>query len=85
MCEHGLTISRPTATLKLAPKLPYTVAVSSFPTIQAAADAAKDLVVGGVGLACIELLDDVMVKAINKKGGGITWEEKPRCDLASLA
>ncbi|ORY89746.1 FAD-linked oxidase-like protein [Leucosporidium creatinivorum] len=65
------------ATLKLAPKLPSTVAVSSFPDIQAAADAARDLVTGGIGLACIELLDDVMVKAINKKGGGITWDEKP--------
>lgn len=28
-------------------------------------------------MACVELLDDVMVKAINKKGGGIVWEEKP--------
>jgi D-lactate dehydrogenase (cytochrome) len=88
------------ATLKLAPRLPSTVAVSSFPTIQDAADAARDLVQQGpstsdlcgtfarhsltdvlrtgVGLACIELLDDVMIKCINKKGGGIVWEEKPR-------
>lgn len=34
--------------------------------------------IGGVGLACIELLDDVMIKAINQKGGGRTWAEKPR-------
>ncbi|ORY76012.1 FAD-linked oxidase-like protein [Leucosporidium creatinivorum] len=65
------------ATLKLSPKLPSTVAVSSFPSIEAAAGAARDLVTGGISLACIELLDEVMIKMINKKGGGITWPEKP--------
>ncbi|GAA5925907.1 hypothetical protein JCM1841_004036 [Sporobolomyces salmonicolor] len=67
------------ATLKLAPLLPSTVAVSSFPTIQDAADAARDLVQQGVSLACVELLDDVMIKAINKQTGkdGKSWPEKP--------
>ncbi|GAA5851456.1 hypothetical protein JCM8547_001100 [Rhodosporidiobolus lusitaniae] len=70
------------ATLKLAPLLPTTVAVSSFPTIAAAAAAARDLVQEGVGLACVELLDEVMVKATNKQtagsdGKGRTWPEKP--------
>ncbi|SCV73828.1 BQ2448_6258 [Microbotryum intermedium] len=65
------------ATLRLVPKLPQRVGVSGFPTIEDAANAARDLVQQGVGLACIELLDDVMVKMINAKGGGITWEEKP--------
>ncbi|GAA6003095.1 hypothetical protein JCM10207_001986 [Rhodosporidiobolus poonsookiae] len=70
------------ATLKLAPVLPSTVAVSSFPTIADAAAAARDLVQQGVGLACIELLDEVMVKATNKQtaggdGKGRQWPEKP--------
>jgi D-lactate dehydrogenase (cytochrome) len=47
------------ATLKLSPLLPTTVAVSSFPTIAAAAAAARDLVQQGVSLACIELLGAV--------------------------
>ncbi|GAA5917924.1 hypothetical protein JCM6882_006504 [Rhodosporidiobolus microsporus] len=70
------------ATLKLAPLLPSNVAVSSFPSISAAAAAARDLVQQGVGLACIELLDEVMVRATNKQTGGPdgkgrTWPEKP--------
>ncbi|GAA6017707.1 hypothetical protein JCM11491_001177 [Sporobolomyces phaffii] len=67
------------ATLKLAPLLPTTVAVSSFPSIQAAADAARDLVQQGVSVACVELLDDVMMKAINAANdvGGRRWPEKP--------
>ncbi|KWU43995.1 hypothetical protein RHOSPDRAFT_18613 [Rhodotorula sp. JG-1b] len=68
------------ATLKLAPLLPSTVAVSSFPTIAAAAAAARDLVQNGVSLACIELLDEVMVAATNaqtKNGKGRQWPVKP--------
>ncbi|GAA5936530.1 uncharacterized protein JCM15063_001912 [Sporobolomyces koalae] len=66
------------ATLKLAPLLPSTVAASSFPTIQAAADAARDLVQQGVSIACVELLDDVMMKAINANDAkGRQWPEKP--------
>jgi FAD/FMN-containing dehydrogenase len=47
------------ATLKLAPILPYSVGVSSFPTVEAAASCVRDLVQQGVNLQCIELLDDV--------------------------
>ncbi|GAA5873373.1 hypothetical protein JCM3774_000762 [Rhodotorula dairenensis] len=68
------------ATLKLAPLLPSTVAVSSFPSIAAAAAAARDLVQNGVSLACIELLDEVMVQATNaqtKNGKGRQWPVKP--------
>ena len=65
------------ATLRLHPLLPSTVAVASFPTIQDAADAVRDIIQQGVTVSCVELMDDVMLKAINKKGGGITWEEKP--------
>lgn len=35
---------------------------------------------GGVGVACVELLDDVMIKAINAKNGAGArhkWEERP--------
>lgn len=63
------------ATLKLFPRLPTSVAVSSFPSIEAAASTARDLVQQGVGLACIELLDDVMIKCINAKKEGRTWPE----------
>ncbi|KAM0751434.1 hypothetical protein T439DRAFT_325571 [Meredithblackwellia eburnea MCA 4105] len=69
------------ATLKLSPKLPYQVAVSSFPTIQDAANAVRDIVQQGIGVSCLELLDDVMVKAVNQKNreskGARIWEEKP--------
>lgn len=80
MGEHN----NPAATLKLAPLMPSTVAVSSFPTIAAAAAAARDLVQNGVSLACIELLDEVMVAATNaqtKNGKGRQWPVKPRYRL----
>lgn len=65
--------------LKLVPKLPTSVAVSTFPTIEDAARAVRDLVQQGVQLNCIELLDDLMIKCINQKGGtAYTWVEKPR-------
>ena len=53
--------------------------MASFPSIQDAADAVRDMVQQGVTVSCVELMDDVMLKAINAKGGGITWEEKPSC------
>ncbi|GAA6004271.1 uncharacterized protein JCM10292_007320 [Rhodotorula paludigena] len=66
------------ATLKLAPLLPSNVAVSSFPSIAAAAAAARDLVQSGISLACVELLDDVMVAATNAQAGsGRKWPVKP--------
>lgn len=55
-----------TATLKLAPLLPNSVAVSSFPNIEAAADTVAEVVQNGVLVQCIEILDDVMMKAINQ-------------------
>lgn len=71
----------PAATLKLAPLLPSTVAVSSFPSIAAAAAAARDLVQNGVSVSCIELLDEVMVAATNaqsKGQKGRQWPVQPR-------
>ena len=40
------------ATLKLAPKLPYTVAVASFPSIEAAADAVAQTIQKGILVQC---------------------------------
>jgi hypothetical protein len=58
------------ATLKLQPLLPYSVGVSSFPSVQNAANAVAELVKSGVGLQCIELLDDIMMKAVNLAASG---------------
>ena len=69
------------ATLKLAPKLPTSVAVASFPDLEAAADTVRDVVQNGVMVQCIEILDDIMMKAINKAEattkGAKQWPEKP--------
>lgn len=67
----------PPATLKLHPVLPTSVAVSSFPTVEKAALAVRDLVQNGIDLACIELVDEQMIKCMNKAGGPITWPESP--------
>lgn len=67
--------------MKLAPVLPNAVAVSSFPTIQAAADTVAEVVQNGVLVQCIEILDDVMMKAINLAEAGNKnarqWQENP--------
>lgn len=77
--KKGLRVNA--ATLKLAPLLPISVAVSSFPTIQAAADTVKEVVQNGVMVQCIEILDDIMMKAINqaeaKNKEARQWQEKP--------
>ncbi|CAD6568519.1 MAG: hypothetical protein CYPHOPRED_002683 [Cyphobasidiales sp. Tagirdzhanova-0007] len=69
------------ATLKLAPLLPFSVAVSAFPDIQAAADTVKEVVQSGVLVQCIEILDDLMMKAINKaeanNKNARQWQEAP--------
>lgn len=68
------------ATLKLYPLLPTSVAVCAFPTVEDAANACRDLVQAGISVACVELLDDVMIGAINiknKADGGRIWSEKP--------
>jgi D-lactate dehydrogenase (cytochrome) len=69
------------ATLKLAPLLPNSVAVSSFPNIQAAADTVAEVVQNGVAVQCIEILDDLMMKAINKAEStnkhARQWPEQP--------
>lgn len=41
-----------------------------------AAKTARDIMQHGIGIACVEMLDDVMMKAVNKKEG-MSWPEKP--------
>lgn len=71
------------ATLKLQPVAPTSVAVMAFDSVEAAADCVRDVIQAGISVACIELLDDVMLSAINKRnkgdgaGGGRVWDEKP--------
>ena len=60
----GIVVS---ATLRLAPVLAHqSVGVSSFPSAHAACAAASDLLMHGVGVQCVELLDDVMIRCVNK-------------------
>ena len=49
----------------------------SFPTVRAAAAAARDTVNGGVAVGRCELLDDVMVKIVNDTSAGTApWPVK---------
>lgn len=61
-------LSHAAATLKLSPLLPTSVGVSSFPDIQSAADTVTELVRNGIGVQCVELLDDVMTRAMITAG-----------------
>lgn len=53
------------ATLRLAPVLPTSIMVVPFPSIHAACSAAQHIVARGVGVQCIELMDDEMIKVVN--------------------
>lgn len=69
-------------TLKLAPiPADTSVAVVTFPTISAAADAATSLIRSGIPLAALEVMDDVQMQILNKQGSETVrkrkWEEKP--------
>ncbi|KAH9480894.1 D-lactate dehydrogenase [cytochrome], mitochondrial [Psilocybe cubensis] len=55
-------------TIRLAPVLPTTVAVVHFPNVQKATEAVMDVMQAGVGIQCVELVDDVFMSAINKFG-----------------
>ena len=65
------------ATLKLhtIPKHAYALRVS-FPSVRAAAAAARDTLHSGVSVGRCELLDDVMVKIVNETNQGLDWEEQ---------
>ncbi|KAF8965864.1 FAD-linked oxidase-like protein [Flammula alnicola] len=55
-------------TIRLAPLLPTTVAVVQFPDVQKATEAVVEVMNTGVGIQCVELVDDVFMSAVNKYG-----------------
>ncbi|CAA7271299.1 unnamed protein product [Cyclocybe aegerita] len=55
-------------TIRLAPVLPTTVGVVQFPNVQKATEAVAEIMNTGVGIQCIELVDDIFVSAVNKYG-----------------
>ena len=67
------------ATLKLAVKPQNeTVAVTSFPSVRAAAQTVAAVMGAGIQPAAVELLDDVQMHCINESGSTHrTWAEKP--------
>lgn len=67
------------ATLKLA-RIPEEtgVAVTSFPTMRDAANAAVQVVRQGIPVGAVELLDDVQMTVINRMGDtGRVWKAEP--------
>ncbi|CAO1623810.1 unnamed protein product [Parajaminaea phylloscopi] len=52
-------------TLRLVPRLPESVVTVAFNTVDEACRAVSDILAHGVGVSSIELLDDVMITAIN--------------------
>ncbi|KAF8606532.1 hypothetical protein BDV93DRAFT_469024 [Ceratobasidium sp. AG-I] len=56
------------ATLRLAPRLPTTVATVGFPDVKSAVDAVAEIINTGVPIQCVELLDDHMMAALNQVG-----------------
>lgn len=72
------------ARLRLAPVLPTSIVIVPFKSIHDACSAAQRIVSNGVGIQCIELLDDEMLKVINianektyGKGAYMEQIEKP--------
>ncbi|KAF9037791.1 hypothetical protein BDZ89DRAFT_1061376 [Hymenopellis radicata] len=64
-------------TIRLAPVLPTNVAVVQFPNVRNATEAVIDILNQGVGIQCIELVDDVFMKATNIYGQSTRrWPEK---------
>ncbi|KAF9447008.1 hypothetical protein P691DRAFT_672357 [Macrolepiota fuliginosa MF-IS2] len=53
-------------TIRLAPVLPTTVALASFPDVKKATEAVVEILNQGVGIQCVELLDDKFMFALNK-------------------
>ncbi|KAF2668616.1 D-lactate dehydrogenase [Microthyrium microscopicum] len=67
------------ATLKLIPRAEQeSVAVASFPTVKAAAEAAVGVIKAGIPVAAVEIMDDVQMKCINDAGMTTkVWKEIP--------
>ncbi|KAF9077968.1 FAD-linked oxidase-like protein [Rhodocollybia butyracea] len=63
-------------TIRLTPVLPTSVAVVHFPDVRKATEAVRDVMLTGVGIQCVELVDDLAIRALNKYGqSGVTWPE----------
>ncbi|KAI0772190.1 FAD-linked oxidase-like protein [Irpex lacteus] len=56
------------ATIKLAPVLPTNVAVVHFPDVRKATEAVVEIMNQGVGIQCVELVDDDFMRSTNKYG-----------------
>ncbi|KAJ2913929.1 hypothetical protein MD484_g6483, partial [Candolleomyces efflorescens] len=64
-------------TIRLAPLLPTTVAVAQFPNVRAATEAVGEILNQGVGIQCVELVDDIFMQATNTYGvSKRKWPEK---------
>ncbi|KAF8630984.1 hypothetical protein AX15_002694 [Amanita polypyramis BW_CC] len=64
-------------TIRLAPILPTTVAVVHFPNVHKATEAVIDIMNQGLGIQCVELLDDKFMFATNRYGQSKRkWPEK---------
>lgn len=57
------------ATLRLAPLLPYRVAVCGFPDAASAVTAVTKVINSGAPVQCAELCDNIAMRAINEHGG----------------
>lgn len=55
-------------TIRLVPLLPTSVAVVQFPDVRKATEAASEVMNRGVGIQCVELVDDESIRATNKHG-----------------
>ncbi|KAJ3895241.1 FAD-linked oxidase-like protein [Lentinula edodes] len=64
-------------TIRLTPVLPTTVAVVHFPDVRKATEAVREVMLSGVGIQCVELMDDLCMHALNKYGPSENrWPEK---------
>ncbi|KNZ72089.1 D-lactate dehydrogenase [cytochrome], mitochondrial [Termitomyces sp. J132] len=64
-------------TIRLAPVMSTTVAVVQFPDVKKATQAVIEVMNQGVGIQCVELVDDVFMAATNKFGmSKRKWPEK---------
>ncbi|KIM54904.1 hypothetical protein SCLCIDRAFT_1221517 [Scleroderma citrinum Foug A] len=65
------------ATLRLAPLLPTRVAVVQFPDVRQATNAVCDVLNQGAAIQCVEIIDELTIKALNAFGtSNQVWPEK---------
>ncbi|THH29532.1 hypothetical protein EUX98_g4647 [Antrodiella citrinella] len=64
-------------TIRLAPLLPTNVAVCHFPDVKKATEAVVEIMSQGVGIQCVELVDDLFMRSTNMYGMSLRkWPEK---------